>query len=88
MFVLGARCPPGVVELETLVTEAGSAVGAALSGLQGLGRLAELTHYSHTAQAHCVSVPKRRRGEREWGEERGMIKGRRVGERKREHRAN
>lgn len=53
-------CPlrsPWVIELETLVAEIGPAVSAALSGLQRVRRLTELAHDSHTAQAHCVSVP-------------------------------
>lgn len=62
MFVLGTWRPPGVVELETLVAEVGPAVSTALSGLQGLRSLTEATHYSHAAQAHCVSVPGGRQG--------------------------
>lgn len=57
MFVLCPRRPPRVVQLEALITEIGSAVGAALSGLQSLRRLTELAHHSHTTQTHCVSVP-------------------------------
>lgn len=57
MFVLRPRRTPGVVQLETLVTEIGPAVGTALGGLQSLRRLTELAHHGHTAQTHCVSVP-------------------------------
>lgn len=64
VFVLGAGSPPGVVEFEALVTEAGSAVWTTFSGLQGLWGFTELTHHSHTAQIHCVSVSResKRRG--------------------------
>ena len=57
MFMLRPWRPPRVVQLETLVAEIGPAVGAALRGLQGLRGFAELTHDSHAAQTHCVSVP-------------------------------
>lgn len=57
MFMLCPWRTPRVIELETLIAEIGPAVGAALGGLQGLRRLTELAHHSHTAQAHCVSVP-------------------------------
>lgn len=49
--------PPRVVQLETLVAEIGPAVGATLCGLERLGRLTELAHHSHTAQADSVSIP-------------------------------
>lgn len=55
--MLRPRRPPRVVQLETLVAEIGPAVGATLCGLQRLGRLAELAHHSHTAQADGVSIP-------------------------------
>ena len=57
VFVLCPWRPPGVIKLETLVAEIGSAVGTPLSGFQSLRRLAKLAHHSDTAQAHCVSVP-------------------------------
>lgn len=57
VLVLCPWRPPRVIELETLVTEVGPAVGAALGGLQSLRRLTELAHHGHVAQAHCVSVP-------------------------------
>lgn len=62
MLVLGARSPPWVVQLEALVAEVGLAVSAALSGLQGLGGLAEAAHYGNAAQADCVPVPWGQRG--------------------------
>lgn len=55
--MLRPGCPPRVVQLETLIAEVGPAVSAALCGLQGLGRLTELAHHSHTAQTDCMSVP-------------------------------
>ena len=57
MFMLCPWRPPRVIQLETLITEIGPAVSAALGGLQSLRRLTKLTHHSHTAQTHCVSVP-------------------------------
>lgn len=57
MFMLCPWRPPWVIQLETFVTEIGSAVSAALGGLQSLRRLTKLAHDSHTAQTHCVSVP-------------------------------
>lgn len=62
MFVLSSRGSPGVVEFETLVTEVGLAISAALRGLQGLGRLTETTHDGYTAQTYCVPVPKGQTG--------------------------
>lgn len=58
VLVLGTRRTPGVVQLETLVTEIGPAVSAAFSGLQGLRGLAELTHHCHAAKTHCLPVPR------------------------------
>lgn len=55
--MLRPRCPPRVVQLEALVAEIGPAVGAALCGLERLGRLTELAHHSHTAQADGVAIP-------------------------------
>lgn len=57
MLMLRPWRPPRVIQLETLVTEIGPAVSAALSGLPSLRRLTKLAHHSHTAQTHCVSVP-------------------------------
>lgn len=57
VLVLRPRCPPRVVQLETLIAEIGPAVGAALCGLQRLGRLAKLAHHSHAAQADRVPIP-------------------------------
>ena len=57
MLMLCPWCPPWVIELETLITEIGSAVSTAFGGLQSLRRFTELAHHCHTAQAHCVSVP-------------------------------
>lgn len=57
MFMLCPWRPPRVVQLETLITEIGPAISAALSGLQSVRRLTELAHHCHTAQTHCVSVP-------------------------------
>lgn len=67
MFVLGTGSAPGVVEFEALITEARSAVGTTFSGLQALRRFTELTHDSHTAQTHGVSVPGDREKERVLG---------------------
>lgn len=50
-------CPPWVIQLEALIAEIGSAVSAALGGLQSLRRFTELAHHSHTAETYCVSVP-------------------------------
>lgn len=55
--MLRPRRPPRVVQLETLVAEIAPAVGAALCGLERLGRLTELAHHSHAAQADGVSIP-------------------------------
>lgn len=57
MFMLCPWCPPWVIQLETLIAEIGPAVSAAFGGLQSLRRFTKLTHHSHTAQTHCVSVP-------------------------------
>lgn len=57
VFMLCPWRPPRVIQLETLVTEIGPAISAALCGLQSLRRLTELAHHSNTAQAHCVPVP-------------------------------
>ncbi len=65
MFMLGAWSAPGVVEFEAPITEAGSAVSTAFSGLQGLWGFTELTHHSYTAQAHCVPVPRESKRNRE-----------------------
>lgn len=46
-----------MVKFKTLVAEVGLAVGAALGGLQRLGRLTEATHDGDAAQAQRVSVP-------------------------------
>lgn len=62
MFVLGARSPPWVVELEALIAEVGLAVGAALGGLQRLGGLAEAADDGDAAQADGVPVPWGQRG--------------------------
>lgn len=42
--MLGFRCPPGMVQLETLITVTGLAVHTALSGLLLLWRLADVAH--------------------------------------------
>lgn len=55
--MLRPRRPPRVVQLETLIAEISPAVGAALRCLERLGRLAELAHHGHTAQANGVSIP-------------------------------
>lgn len=54
-----------MVEFEALITEAGSAVSTAFSGLQGLWGFTELTHHSHNAQAHCVPVSRESKRNRE-----------------------
>lgn len=58
MFMLCPRCPPWVIQLETLVAEIGPAVSAAFSCLQSLRGFTKLAHHSHVAQTHCVSVPR------------------------------
>ena len=70
--MLGAGRPPRVVQLKTFIAEAGSAVGTALGGLQGLGRFAELAHHRHAAQVDRVSVPERARPETTGGGEKGQ----------------